>query len=451
MSKVIKIKKGLDIKLKGAAEKITAQSDKVSEVAIKPLDFAGLTPKLKVKPDEVVKVGTAIFVDKYHPEILFTSPVSGVVKDVVRGERRKILEVIIEVKEKQEFEALASGNPAEMEASSIRENLLNSGLWPALIQRPYGIIANPEDQPKDIFISGFDSAPLGVDYDIILRDQEDSFAVGIAALQKLTTGKVHLSLRDGDPVPKAFADLKDVEYHVFSGPHPAGLVGIQIHHVSPINKGDLYWTITPQHVALVGKLFQTGKLDPNIVVALSGSKLAKPRYMKTIMGAAVGTLLTDQKVNAEESRIISGNVLTGKTVGMDGFIGFYDSMVSVIPEGDHYELFGWALPGLKKFSASRTFFSWLTPNKEFDIDTNLKGGERAFVMSGQYDKVLPMDILPVFLLKAILVNDIDKMEQLGIYEVIEEDMALCEFVCTSKTEVQEILRGGLDLMHKEMS
>ena len=451
MSKVIKIKKGLDIKLKGAAEKVTVQSEKASEYAVKPLDFVGLTPKLKAKPGDAVKVGTPVFFDKYHPSIKFVSPVAGVVKEVVRGERRRILEVVIEVDEKQEYEAYASGNPAEMEPASIRENLLNSGLWPSLIQRPYGIVANPEDQPNDIFISGFDSAPLGVDFDMILKDQEESFAVGVAALQKLTTGKVHLSLKDGEPVTKAFAGLKDVEYHTFAGSHPAGLVGIQIHHISPINKGDLYWTINPQHVALIGKLFQTGKLNPEIVVAVSGSQLAKPRYVRTILGTALGSLLKDQGINVEESRIVSGNVLTGKAVGMNGFLGYFDSLVSVIPEGDQYEMFGWALPGLEKFSMSKTFFSWLMPKKKWDINTNLKGGARAFVMTGQYDKVLPMDILSVFLLKAILINDIDKMEQLGIYEVIEEDLALCEFVCTSKTEVQEILRGGLDTMFKEMS
>lgn len=452
MSKVIKIKKGLDIKLKGAAEKVTVQAETASVFAVKPPDFVGLTPKLLAKPGDEVKAGTPVFFDKRRPEIQFTSPVAGVVKEVVRGERRRILEVTIEANGKEDHEAFTAGDPAGMEPGVIKENLLKSGLWPAIVQRPYGIVADPEVVPRDIFISGFDSAPLGVDYDMILKDQEKGFAAGIAALQKLTSGKVHLGLRNGDPVVKAMDNLKDVEYHLFSGPHPSGLVGIQIHHVAPINKGEVVWTVRPQQVAQIGNLFLNGKPDNSIIVAVAGSKATKPRYLKTTMGTAIAPLLKDQLVgDAAETRIISGNVLTGTKISPEGYLGYYDALVSMIPEGDYYEMFGWALPGLKKFSNSHTYFSWLSPRKQWDIDTNLKGGARAFVMTGQYDKVFPMDILPVFLLKSILVKDIDKMEQLGIYEVIEEDMALCEFVCTSKTEVQSILREGLDLMYKEMN
>jgi len=452
MSKVIKIKKGLDIKLKGAAEKLTVQIDRSALYAIKPVDFVGLTPKMCVRPGDPVKVGTAIFFDKYRPAIQFVSPVAGILKEVVRGERRRILEVVIEAQSEQDYEEFSSGNPADMSANAIRETLLKSGLWPALVQRPYGIVADPEQEPDAIFISGFDSAPLGVDYDIILKDQEENIAAGVAVLQKLTKGKIHLSLEDGFPISKAFADLQGVEYHSFRGPHPAGVVGIQIHHISPINKGDIYWTLNPQHLCLIGKLFLSGKLDTSIVVAVAGSHVAKPRYVRTYFGTALTPILKDQlSGDHSETRVISGNVLTGSTVDPDGYLGFYDSLVSVIPEGNYYELFGWVMPGLNKFSNSRTFLTWLRRRKLWDIDTNLKGGKRAFVMSGQYEKVLPMDVLPVHLLKAILVDDIDKMEQLGIYEVIEEDLALCEFVCTSKTEVQSILRGGLDLMRKEMS
>lgn len=452
MSKVVKIRKGLDIKLKGTAEKVTVQIDPSGLCAVKPLDFVGLTPKMCAKPGETVKIGTPIFFDKYRPAIQFVSPVSGVLKEVVRGERRRILEVVIEANENQDYEEFTSGNPSQMAAEVIRETLLKSGLWPTLVQRPYGVVADPEVEPDAIFISGFDSAPLGADYDVILKDKEKSIAAGVAALQKLTKGKVHISQEAGYPISKALANLNGVEYHTFSGPHPAGAVGIQIHHISPINKGDVYWTVSPQHLSLIGKLFLTGKLDPSIVVAVAGSQINKPRYVKTVLGTSLKPVLKDQlKGNPEESRVISGNVLSGKAVGAEGYLGYYDSLVSAIPEGDYYELFGWALPGLKKFSNSRSYFSWLSPGKEWEIDTNLKGGERAFVMTGQYEKVLPMDVLPVHLLKAIMVDDVDKMEQLGIYEVIEEDLALCEFVCTSKIEVQEILRGGLDLMRKEMS
>ncbi len=451
MSKVIKIKKGLDIKLKGEAEKVTVVADQAKMYAVKPPDFLGLTPKLCAKPGDPVKVGTPVFFDKYHPEIKFVSPVCGTVKEVQRGERRRLLAITIEASDSQEYETFDAGNPAEMESAKIRETLLSSGLWPAIIERPYGVIANPEALPKAIFISGFDSAPLGPDYDLILKDQEENMATGVAALKKLTEGKVHLSLEAGYPVNKTFANLKDVEFHTFNGKHPAGLVGIQIHHIDPINKGDVVWTINPQHVCLIGKLFKEGKLDPSIVVALAGSKVDNPRYYKTMMGTNLAPLLKKQLADTTDVRIISGNVLTGTQVSPDGYLGFFDCLVSVIPEGNYYEMFGWALPGLKKFSMSRTFLSWLRPGKQWDIDTNMKGGERAFVMSGQYERVLPMDVLPVHLLKAILVEDIDKMEQLGIYEVLEEDLALCEFVCTSKIEVQELLRNGLDLMKKEMS
>jgi len=269
---------------------------------------------------------------------------------------------------------------------------------------------------------------------------------------KLTEGKVHLSLKSGFPVCSAFADLPGVEYHFFKGPHPAGLVGVQINSIDPINKGDIVWTIGPQHVALIGKLFLEGRLVPEIVVALAGSRINKPKYFRTQLGTSVNTILNGAITDDEmEPRIISGNVLTGTQISSDGYLGYYDSLISVISEGNYYDLFGWILPGLKKYSKSRTYFSWLSPNKEWDIDTNMKGGQRAFVMTGEYEKVLPMDILPVQLLKAILVEDIDKMEQLGIYEVLEEDLALCEFVCTTKNDVQHILRQGLDLMRKEMS
>ncbi|MCD6347349.1 MAG: Na(+)-translocating NADH-quinone reductase subunit A [Bacteroidales bacterium] len=451
MSKVVKIKKGLDIKLKGTAEKVVVVADKATLFAVKPPDFVGLTPKLCAKPGDKVKVGTPVFFNKYNPTIQFVSPVAGILKEVRRGERRRILEVLIDASVDQEYEEFTSGNPEDMAPDNIKETLLKSGLWPGIIQRPYGVVADPQVTPKNIYISGFDSSPLGVDYDVVLKDQEASMASGVAALQKLTSGKVHLSLEAGYPIIKAFSNLKDVEYHFFSGKHPAGNVGIQIHHIDPINKGDIVWTVSPQHVSIIGKLFITGKLDLSLMIALAGSRVKKPRYYKTLMGTSLEPLLKDQLNDSRSVRIISGNVLTGTRVEENGFLGYYDSLVSVIPEGNHYELFGWALPGLKKFSNSHAFFSWLRPRKEWDIDTNLKGGERSFVMTGQYDKVFPMDILPVHLLKSILVEDIDKMEQLGIYEVLEEDMALCEFVCTSKTEVQAILRDGLDLMRKEMS
>ena len=449
MSEVIKIRKGLDIKLKGRADKIFMKAPGSATYAVKPVDFPSLTPKIVAKPCEEVRAGSVIFYDKYRPEIKFTSPVSGIVKSILRGERRRIISVVIEADGKDAAENFKKGDPASMSREEVVENLLESGLWPVIKQRPYGVIASPADKPKAIFISGFDTAPLAPDYDFIMKDQEQDFQAGIDALRRLTEGKIHLGLDARYPAAKAYTQAKHVERHYFSGPHPAGNVGIQIHKIDPINKGEIVWTVKPQDVAAIGRLFQTGKYDPSMIVALNGSEVKKPVYYKLLRGAEISSITKDN-LSGDHVRMISGNVLTGRKVEEDGHIGFSDAQVTVIPEGDYYEMFGWIMPGLKKFSVSRTFLSWITPNRQYALDTNLHGGERAFVMTGEYEKVLPMDIYPVALLKSILVDDIDKMEQLGIYEVIEEDLALCEFVCTSKTPVQSILRKGLTDLRKEM-
>jgi len=450
MSEVIKIRKGLDIKLKGEADKIFMKAPRSKTYAVKPVDFPFLTPKIVAKPCVEVKVGSTLFYDKYRPEIKYASPVSGVVSQIVRGERRRIIEIVIEDDGKDTAETFKTGNPGEMTRDQVVENLIESGLWPVIKQRPYGIVATPSDMPRDIFISGFDSGPLAPDFDFIMKEKEEEFQTGIDALVKLTKGKVHLGLDADYPAAKAYTKARNIEKHYFRGPHPAGNVGIQIHKIAPINKGEKVWTLEPQDVVTIGRLFLTGKYDPSVIVALSGSEVKKPVYYKLIRGAAVSSI-TKGNIEQDNVRLISGSVLTGKKVEEeDGHIGFSDSQVTVIPEGNYYEMFGWITPGLKKFSVSRSFFSWLMPNKEFRLDTNLHGGERAFVMTGEYEKVFPMDIYPVQLLKSILIEDIDKMEQLGIYEVIEEDMALCEFVCTSKTPVQSILRDGLKLMMKEL-
>jgi len=449
MSEVIKIRKGLDIKLKGKADKIFIKAPRSKTYSVKPVDFQTLTPKIVAKPCVEVKVGSTLFYDKYRPEIKFVSPVSGIVQKILRGERRRIIAIIVEDDGKDAALSFKKGDPNSMSREEIVENLLESGLWPVIHQRPYDVIASPADNPKGIFISGFDTAPLAPDYDFIMKDNENEFQVGIDVLARLTEGKVHLGLDARYPAAKAYTEARNVERHYFKGPHPAGNVGIQIHKISPVNKGEKVWTVKPQDVITIGKLFLTGKYDPSVVVALCGSEVKKPVYYKLIRGAEVASIVNDNLAQ-ENVRMISGNVLTGRKISMEGHIGFSDSQVTVIPEGDYYEMFGWITPGLKKFSVSRSFLSWLMPNKEYTLDTNLHGGERAFVMTGEYEKVLPMDIYPVALLKSILVEDIDKMEQLGIYEVVEEDMALCEFVCTSKTPVQSILRSGLNLLRKEL-
>ncbi len=447
MSEVIKLRKGLNIKLKGSANKELETLPVPSTVALKPTDFPGLTPKLLVKADTAIKAGDAMFYDKYHPEVLFTAPYGGKVVSVNRGERRKILEIVIETDEKAGSVEFTKADPTSLSEGEIKEQLLKSGLWTFIKRRPYGVIASPNEKPGSIYISTFDTAPLAPDYSFVIEGEMDTFQTGINALAKLTDGKVNLGVNEGS----AFSSLKNVEINSFAGSHPAGNVGIQIHHTAPLNKGDIVWTINAQDVLFIGRLFETGKVDFAKTFALTGSEVENPKYYKTVLGAPVLSITDGKLIPADyKQRIISGNVLTGTKVKSQCYLGYYDSQVSVIPEGDDYEFMGWATPGIDKFSASKTFFSSLFPKKEYTLTANLHGGDRAFVVSGQYEKLVPMDILPVHLLKAILVNDIDKMEQLGIYEIIEEDLALCEFACTSKIKVQDILRTGINTMIKEL-
>ncbi len=447
MSETIKLRKGLNIKLKGSANPRTESLPIPKMVALKPTDFPGLTPKLKVKTDELVKAGDALFYDKYHPEIIFTAPVGGKVVSVNRGERRRILEVVIETDEKAGSAEFTKADPNSLSGDKVKEAILNSGLWPFIKKRPYGIVASPNEKPRAIYISTFDTAPLAPDYGFILEGQMGTFQKGIDALAKLTEGKVFLGVNENSK----FASVKNVVVNTFDGPHPSGNVGVQIHNTNPINKGEVVWTVNVQDVLFIGRLFETGKVDFTKTVAFTGSEVKEPRYIKTVLGSQVSELINGNLAPANsKQRIISGNVLTGTKVRPEGFLGFYDSQITAIPEGDEYELLGWSTPGVDKFSASKTFFSKLFPKKEYEMNANLHGGERAFVMTGQYEKLVPMDILPVYLLKAILVNDIDKMEQLGIYDVIEEDFALCEYACTSKIKVQDILRNGINVMIKEL-
>jgi len=447
MSDTIRLRKGLDIKLKGQAEKRVETLPAPEFIAIKPVDFPGLTPRLKVKPGDIIRTGDPLFFDKYNHEILFTSPMGGKVSAVKRGERRKIMEVVVETDKEAGEAEFKKADPDKLSREEVKEQLLMSGMWPFIKRRPFGIIASLNDQPKAVFISTFDTAPLAPDYDFIMDGEADTFQTGVNALKKLTGSPVYLGVRPGS----LFSRIKNVEIRYFSGPHPAGNAGVQIHHVIPVNRGEVVWTANVQDVHMIGRLFKSGKVDFSRVIALTGSEVEKPLYLKTITGAPV-SLITGGRLKKVDynQRIISGNVLTGKHIKPQGFIGFYDSQVTVIPEGDEYEFVGWITPGLKKFSASGTFLSKLFPQQEYEMNANLHGGERAFVLTGQYEKVVPMDILPVYLLKAIIANDIDKMEQLGIYEVIEEDLALCEYVCTSKIKVQDILRNGINMIIKEL-
>lgn len=449
MSTTFVIKKGLDIKLLGDAEKTVVDLN-AERFAIKPPNFIGCFPKVLVKEGDLVKAGTPLFYDKYRDNIVFTAPVSGKVEALKRGAKRRLLEIIIDSDGKNEAIDFGTSNIGNLKKDEIVEKMLKSGVWPVLRQRPYSVIANPNDAPKAIFIAAYDTSPLAPDFDLIVHGQGDAFQAGLDVLTKLTEGTVHLNVDANKTTSKVFLNSKNVQVNNFSGPHPSGNVSVHISKLDPINKGDIIWYLYPQDVLTIGKLFLTGKFDSTRVIALAGSEVKNPKYYKTYIGASLENMVTDNITNGN-NRFISGTVLTGEKIEADGFVGYYDSLITVIPEGNHHEFFGWLLPGFNKFSFSKTFPSYLMPNKKYRVDTNLHGGVRAYVMTGKYEKVFPFDIYPMQLIKAILVEDIDLMENLGIYEIDDEDFALCEVIDTSKTEIQSIIRSGLDLMRQEMS
>jgi Na+-transporting NADH:ubiquinone oxidoreductase subunit A len=447
MSKTVKIRKGANINLFGIAECKTVQADLPKTFAIKPTEFHGIVPKMMLKEGAEVKVGTPIFHDKKNEHIKYVSPTAGVITEIVRGAKRKILEIRIQTASNQESEIIAKVDVNSIDRAKALEFLMNAGLWCFIKKRPYDIVADPMEIPKAIFISGFDSAPLGVSYDYLLEGQEQNVQTGIDLVAKLTKGKVHFNINAGDS--SFLSKLKNVEINRFDGPHPAGNVGIQIHHLDPINKGEVVWVINPQSVAIIGRLVNTGVSDFSKKIALVGSEVKEPCYINTWAGAAVSSIING-RVKDGDNRIIDGNVLSGTQVSSENYIGYTSTSVSVIPEGREPQFMGWIAPNFHKFSLSHSYFSWLMPGKKYSLNTNANGEDRAFVMSGQYEDLLPMDVYPVHLIKSIITNDIEKMETLGIYEVAPEDFALCEFACTSKTQVQEIIRKGLDTAIEEL-
>lgn len=449
MSKDVTIKKGANIKLRGIADKLHTATFIPSEIVLKPSDFPTLKPKLAVKVGDKVKAGTALFFNKENENVLFTSPVSGEVAEIVRGEKRKILEVKVKADAETQYESFKQADPSTLSKEEILENLLKSGVWPFIRQRPYDVIANPSDTPKAIHITALDTHPLAPDYGFVGHGKDVIFQTGLNALIKLTSGKVHLNISGNENADNVFTSAKNVQLNKISGPHPAGNVGVQIHHIDPVNKGEVVWTLKALDVLVIGKLFKEGKFDATRSVAVVGSKIKKPAYVKTILGANINAIIKD---NVEEGgRYISGNPLTGTQISENGHLGFYDYQLTVLPEGGNNQFFGWIAPGFDKFSLSGTFFSKLMPNKEYDLNTNMNGEERNFVVTGEYEKVFPFDIYPVQLIKSILVNDIEAMENLGIYEVAPEDFALCEYACTSKTPAQHYVREGLNMLKKEMA
>lgn len=448
MSKDVKIRRGVNIKLKGEADKVHANFPISNTVALRPSDFAGMVPKLMVKQGTPVKAGTPLFYSKEDERVLFTSPVSGEVAEIRRGDKRKLLEVVILADKEIQYESFAAGDISSLSREQIIETLLKSGCWPYVRRRPYDVIANPDETPKAIVISAFDSAPLAPDNDFIMHGEGEMFQYGLDVVSKLTTGKVHLNVSGNDKASDEFLGAKGVQVNKFSGPHPAGLPGVQIHHIDPINKGECVWVLNPQDVLTIGRLFKTGKYDATRIVALTGSMASNRKYYKTIQGVNIGQFVQGNLEDGSK-RIVSGNPLCGVAVQENEHLGFYDYQVTVLPEGDKAEFMGWMAPGFSKFSLSRSFPSWLMPNKKYNLDTNQHGEERAFVVTGEYEKVFPFNIYPVQLLKAMVTEDIEKMEALGVYEVSPEDFALCEFACTSKIEVQRIVREALDLVKTE--
>lgn len=449
MANVIKLRKGLDINLKGKAAETYTTVKEPGFYALVPDDFPGVTPKVVVKEQEYVMAGGPLFIDKYHPEVKFVSPVSGVVTSVERGARRKVMNIVVEAAAEQDYEEFGKQDVARMNADRVKELLLQSGMFAFIKQRPYDVIADPAVAPRAIFVSAFDSNPLAPEFEFALKGEEANFQTGLDALAKIAKTYLGISVKQKSA---ALTQAKNVTITAFDGPNPAGNVGVQINRVAPVVKGETVWTIDPQAVIFIGRLMNTGRVDMTRTVAVTGSEVLKPAYTKLRVGALLTSVFAGNVTKDKELRYISGNVLTGKQVSPNGFLGAFHSQVSVIPEGnDIHEMLGWIMPRFNQFSVNHSYFSWLLGKKEYTIDARIKGGERHMIMSGEYDKVFPMDILPEFLIKAIIAGDIDRMEALGIYEVAPEDFALCEFVDSSKLELQRIVRAGLDMLRAEMA
>lgn len=446
MANVIKLKKGLTINLAGKAISEVSQSKPGTVFGLVPDSFVGVKPKVVVKEGDMVKAGDALFVDKLHPEVKFTSPVSGTVKAVERGERRKVLSIQVEADGTQTYADFGKQSVAALSAEQVKQTLLDTGVFAYFVQRPYAVTANPDDAPKAIFISAINDMPLAADVEMALKGNEADFQTGLDALAKLA--KVHLGV--APTASSTLKNAKNVEVTVFDGKCPAGNVGVQINHVSPINKGEVVWTLGAEEVIFVGRVFNTGKVDFTRTIAVAGSEVKQPKYVTAVVGQQIGSIVEGNVKDDVKVRLIDGNPLTGLKVNAEAFLGAHSTEVTAIPEGDEAdEAFGWIMPRFKEFSTSRSYFSWLQGKKEYVLDARIKGGARHMIMSGEYDAVFPMDIYPEQLVKAIIAGDIDRMEALGIYEVAPEDFAVAEFVDSSKLELQRIVREGLDMLRKE--
>ena len=444
MANVIKLRKGLDINLQGEAEEKRIQLKSNGQFALVPDDFEGVVPKVVVKEGDKVKAGDALFVNKQYPEVKFASPVSGTVREVVRGERRKVLCVRVDADAQQEQVDFGKKDVEKMDGKAVIDALLDAGIFGYINQLPYAVSTNPSQMPKAVFVSALRDMPLAGSFEFEVKGQEGDFQTGLTALSKIA--KTYL----GCGVHSSFENYQNVEVNIFDGPCPAGNVGVQVNHLDPVNKGEVVWTVEPTAVLFIGRLFNTGKVDLRRTVALCGSEVKAPAYVDMLVGEELSTLLSNSYDAGHHVRIINGNVLTGKVTTKEGFFGAHTSEITVIPEGDDADEFaGWIMPRFKQYSVNRSYFSWLCGKKKYALDARIKGGERHMIMSGEYDRVLPMDIYGEYLIKAIITGDIDRQEALGIYEVSPEDFALAEFVDSSKLELQRIVREGLNILRKE--
>ena len=447
MANLIKLRKGLDIKLEGAAIETKVEIGKAKEYALQPDDFTGVVPKVVVREGDRVKAGEPLFVDKNCPDVRFASPVSGEVTEVVRGDRRKVLCVKVKADAEQEYAEFGKKDVSALSGDEVKQALLEAGLFGYINQLPYAVATNPTTAPKAIFVSALRDMPLAGKFEYELQGNEEAFQAGLTALSKMAKTYLGIGLLQ---VNEVLHKAKDVDVNIFDGRCPTGNVGVQVNHIDPVNKGEVVWTVDPTAVIFFGRLFLTGHVDLTRTVAIAGSEVSNPAYADVLVGTPLKDLLEGRLNKQDHVRIINGNPLTGRKDSLDGYLGAHTSEVCAIPEGDdNDEMLGWIMPRTKDFSVNRSYFSWLFPGKKYRLDARVKGGERHMIMSGEYDSVLPMDIYGEYLIKAIITGDIDRQEQLGIYEVSPEDFALAEFVDSSKLELQKIVREGLNLLRKE--
>ena len=447
MANLIKLRKGLDIKLEGAAIETKVEIGKAKEYALQPDDFTGVVPKVVVREGDRVKAGEPLFVDKNCPDVRFASPASGEVTEVVRGDRRKVLCVKVKADAEQEYAEFGKKDVSALSGDEVKQALLEAGLFGYINQLPYAVATNPTTTPKAIFVSALRDMPLAGKFEYELQGNEEAFQAGLTALSKMAKTYLGIGLLQ---VNEVLHKAKDVDVNIFDGRCPTGNVGVQVNHIDPVNKGEVVWTVDPTAVIFFGRLFLTGHVDLTRTVAIAGSEVSNPAYADVLVGTPLKDLLDGRLNKQDHVRIINGNPLTGRKDSLDGYLGAHTSEVCAIPEGDdNDEMLGWIMPRTKDFSVNRSYFSWLFPGKKYRLDARVKGGERHMIMSGEYDSVLPMDIFGEYLIKAIITGDIDRQEQLGIYEVSPEDFALAEFVDSSKLELQKIVREGLNLLRKE--